>query len=519
MLKIKSVWFNALYSLFMLLAYNGIFLKHIHEINPSPLFLCGVFICVFLIFNICCTLLFQPRIAKPLSIILAFLNALCFYFMYTYNAAIDKIMFLNILKTDTAEVGDLLSFKLLLFILFLGIIPAFLIYKTNIIYDSWKKRGLILAGAALAVAALMLGNYPQTNNLLRRHKGIKYFLVPVNYIGAAISTTKVLMKPRPPLIKISDDAELTPYWNNGKKNLFVFVMGETARAANFSLNGYYRPTNKPLEKYGNELSYFHNFSSCGTSTAVSLPCVFSKDDRKDFHPGTEEYTENVLDIFDKTGYKVLWRENNSGCYNNCDRIEVEKPCLEKSCLDEVMLKNFPEKIRKSGKDALVVLHQRGSHGPAYHKHYPKSSELYTPVCTSETLFDCSQESLVNVYDNSVYYTSEFLSMVIEELKSLSSDYNTVLIYVSDHGESLGENGQYLHAAPYETAPKYQTDIPFLIWMPDSVAETFKLDKSCLKSKLRQPYSHDNIYHSLLGIGGIKSSTYNPALDIFASCRK
>lgn len=519
MLKVKSTIFNALFSLFMLLAYNTIFLKTAYEINSNSVFMISIFICVFLIFNIISTILFHGKILKPLSITFCILNAFTFYFMYTYNTAIDKIMFLNVLKTDIYEVRDLLSLNLGLFFIFLGLIPSIVIYKLEIISSPWQQKLKYSLLSALIIAGIMLSGFQTTEDIFRKHKGLKYYLVPVNYIGAIISVTKIKMKPRPELQKISDDATLKPYWKNGKKNLFIFVMGETARAANFSLNGYHRPTNKPLEKYQSELIYFHDTKACGTSTAISLPCVFSKDSRENFQTGSEEYTENILDIFNKVGYKVLWRENNTGCYNNCDRIEVEEPCKEDSCLDEIMLDNFAAKIKNTDKNNLVVLHQRGSHGPAYHQHYPKSAELYTPVCTSKNLYDCSVESLVNVYDNSIYYTSQFLSQTIKELKKLSTDYNTILIYTSDHGESLGENGQYLHATPYDEAPKYQTDVPFFIWMPNDFASNFNLDKDCLNKKINSPISHDNIYHSLLGLGGINSSTYDKSLDIFASCRK
>lgn len=519
MLKIKSTNFNALFSLFMLLAYNTIFFKEVYEINSNPTFMISISICVFLIFNIISTILFQSKTVKPLTIIFCLLNAFTFYFMYTYNTAIDKIMFLNVLKTDIYEVRDLLSLNLLLTLIFLGLIPSWIIYKLKIISSPWKQKFKYGLLSAIIVAGIMLSGFQSTENIFRKNKGIKYYLVPVNYIGAIISVAKIKMKPSPELQKISEDAKLKPYWKNNKKNLFVFVMGETARAANFSLNGYHRPTNQPLEKYQSDLIYFHDFKACGTSTAVSLPCVFSKEGRETFETGSEEYKENILDIFNHVGYKVLWRENNTGCYNNCDRIEVEEPCKKDSCLDEVMLENFADKVKKGNQNNLVVLHQRGSHGPAYHQHYSPSSELYTPICTSNNLPSCSTESLVNVYDNTVHYTSEFLSQTIEELKKLATDYNTILIYTSDHGESLGENGQYLHSAPYDEAPQYQTDVPFFLWIPNDFATNFNLDKNCLSKKIKTPFSHDNIYHSLLGLGGISSSTYDENLDIFASCRK
>ncbi len=518
--KIDSLKFNLLYAGLTLIFYNGVFFKHATVFRSDILFLSGLFISLWMILFVACSILFHGRLRKPLAIFLVICNAIAFYFMFLYNAALDKIMFLNVLRTDAAEVKDLLNLKFIVIFAFLGILPSYLISKTQIIATPLPKQLKGLLVAILLSAFIMLGNFQTTQQFLDFNRNLRYYLAPSGYIGSIISVIKIKAKPRPDLIKIGEDAHKEKYWQNNKKNLFVFVVGETARAANFSLRGYHRPTNEPLNPYLKDIIYYSDTTSCGTSTAVTVPCIFSKDNRTQFKTGSEVYTENLLDVMEKSGYKVLWRENNTGCQNVCDRVEIEDPCKTgKFCLDEVMLQNFDERMQDFGKDALIVLHQRGSHGPAYSEHYPKSAELYTPICEQKDFPYCSQESLVNVYDNSIYYTSMFLAQTIDELKKLSDKYNTVMIYISDHGESLGENGMFLHSAPYDTAPKEQKDIPFLVWMSDSFAKDFKINKSCLRTNADKAHSQDNIFHSILGLSGIKTSIYNSDLDIFAPCRK
>ena len=518
--NVDSLRFNLVYSLLTVVLYNAVFFKHAAEYQSGFLFLGCVFVCIWITLFIAVSLLFHKHTRKPLAVTLCLLNALAFYFMFIYNAALDKIMFLNVLQTDVYEVRDLLSPKLILIMLFFGIFPAWLICKTRVSPTPLKRQFAAAGGAVALIAAIMLGNFAATDAFLRSNRNLRYYLTPSNYIGSIISVIKIKARPLPDLVKIAEDATLNRYWKNDKKNLFVFVMGETARAANFSLRGYERPTNAPLTPYLKDIVYYKQTFSCGTSTAVAVPCTFSAGGQKGFVPGTEAYTENLLDVLEKVGYKVLWRENNTGCQNVCDRVELEDPCKTgKFCLDEVMLDNLAEKADSYDRDAFIVLHQRGSHGPAYSEHYPPEAELYKPVCHQKDFPYCPQQSLVNVYDNSVYYTSMFLAKTIDLLSSLSDRYNTVLIYISDHGESLGENGMFLHSAPYKTAPLVQKDIPFLVWMPDSFARDFQIDKACLQQQVDKPHSQDNIFHSVLGLSGIKTGLYNPELDIFARCRR
>lgn len=522
--KLKTYQFNGIYSFISLILFNKIFLSRVWEIYPSLLFTVLMFVVLFLLMNVCCALLFWKYTTKPLAILFTIINSFVFYFMFIYNTPVDKVMLMNVMETDVGEVKALLSFDMLWIVSLMGILPSWLIYKTEIVYSTFPseilKKLVIIILAVLLSAGIIGSGYKETAQFLRNNKSVKYYLIPVNYIGAIISVVKIKMHSKPKeLIKIGEDATKVPYWkNNGKKNLFVFVVGETARSANFSLNGYKKATNEPLMKFAPELISLKNVSSCGTSTAISLPCMFSKNTRDDFDKSESEYMENLVDVAQRAGYKVWWRGNVTGCKGLCNRVENEILCKQDTCYDEILLQNFSERLNAESEDMFIILHQLGSHGPTYYKRYPQKAEKFLPNCNTERLDKCSREEIMNVYDNTIYYTSQNLADLIEILKQLDAKYNTALIYVSDHGESLGENNIYLHAAPYAIAPDEQIKVPFIIWFSDEFAKNFKLDRACLKNISEREFSHDNIFHSFLGLMGIKSQIYQPSLDIFTACR-
>lgn len=524
MLKLKSYQYNALYALLTLVLYNPIFFKKVWSIYPSVIFVSLMFVVLFVLLNMACAILFWKHTTKPLSVIFCLINAAVLYFMDVYHVAFDKIMLMNVMETDKQEALALMNLDVFFYMLVYGVLPSFILCKINILYSTGKKEFLQklciwLAGIVLCSAIIGAG-YKQTAQFLRNNKPIKYSLLPVNYISAVISYSKMKISEKPhELIKVGQDAKMVPYWKNKKKNLFVFVVGETARAANFSLNGYERKTNQPLDEYQSEILSFKDVSSCGTSTAISLPCMFSADGRDDFEKSTSSYKENLLDVAKRAGYKVWWRGNVTGCKGICSRVETEMLCKKDTCFDDILNKGLTQRLEQENSDMFVVLHQLGSHGPTYYKRYPKSAEIFSPNCKTERLDKCSREEIVNVYDNTIYYTSQNLADLIADLKKLETKYNVFLLYVSDHGESLGENNIYLHAAPYIIAPEEQTRVPMIMWFSNDFAKNFNLSRKCLQSKLQNEYSHDNLFHSLLGIMGVKTSDYNEKLDIFKNCIK
>lgn len=521
---VSATRFNFIYSLFTMVAYNIPFMaavwRHDHSLPSAVL----TVLSIFLALNIAVSVLFVRRTVKPLAITFCLLNTCAFYFMTAYGVVIDKIMLLNLIQTDVYEAADMLSIKMFLYLIIFFVIPSYLIYKTDIAFSPLRSelRRRLLGGAlmALVTAAIICGGLLFDKQALKQRKYLKNSLIPANYIGAVISVAKIKAKYMGlELITISEGAKMLPAPAGSKKNLIVVVIGESARDANFSFSGYGRATNAPLERWRDELIYFDNFYSCGTATAVALPCIFSPDPRRKFEPESEKYTENVLDIIDHAGYKLLWRENNTDCKDNCNRIEQERFCHVKECPDEILLTDFAAKIKSTDRPTLVVLHQRGSHGPLYALRYPEEFTLYKPVCTSEFLQDCSREEIVNAYDNSVYYTSHMLAETLDELQALSDEYDVAFFFTSDHGESLGENDVYMHSAPYDTAPDGQKHIPAMFWFSDNYAKSNNLDVDCVRALASQPFSHDNVFHTLLGMSRVSSPLYDRRLDILARCRR
>jgi lipid A ethanolaminephosphotransferase len=222
---------------------------------------------------------------------------------------------------------------------------------------------------------------------------------------------------------------------------------------------------------------------------------------------------------------VKWRDNNAGCKGACDRTGMEdlssqapSPLCPGECYDAVLLEGLPDMLRRAERDTVLVLHQKGSHGPAYHLRYPQPFEIFKPVCRTNQLESCAPREIVNAYDNSIAYTDHNLSATIDLLKTQSGAFDTALLYVSDHGESLGEGGIYLHGLPWSIAPDTQKRVPMLFWMSDGFRSRFHVDRTCLQKRARDALSHDNLFHSILGLLDVQTSAYRGDLDLFRGCR-
>lgn len=510
------------FMLYNLLAFNSVFFMEIYAKSQSILMVAGTFAVIWTLGVLGCLILFNRYTVKILSCLFLLINAGAFYFIKTYHVAIEEEMLNNVWQTNTMESLELLNGIWFVYVFFLGVIPCIAFSAFKIIDDHfWRIRGRWLL-IAVTLSFMIIAPFSRdVFPFIRQNRKVKYFLLPVNYISAIVSTVKHTIRLNKVFKEIGQNAVFKPYWDNDKKMLIVFVVGEAARADHFSLNGYEKETNRPLEEFYSQIINYRNMSSCGTSTAVSVPCMFSKDTRKDFVSGSLEYTENVLDIFRKNSYQVLWIENNSDCKNVCTRVDYAQPCTGKigTCNDEVLILSLSRNLEKLNDHAVIVLHQLGSHGPQYYKRYPEQSEVFRPTCQTERLQNCTFEEIQNSYDNTIYYSSLILAKTIDMIKEYQSKFNIVLIYVSDHGESLGEHGLYLHSAPYAVAPKEQTHVPFFIWSEDETWRDLKMDKACLTQHVNDEISQDYIFHSLLGLGGISTGEYDQELDLFTQCRQ
>ncbi|BCQ34785.1 phosphoethanolamine transferase EptA [Erwinia rhapontici] len=537
-LRCNEITFNVCAALFFALILNSIFLLRAWEIIPYqglhdylyaatlPL----VLFCAFLvIFNVAAL----PWLRKPLLVILIVASAAANYFMYSFGTVIDTNMIQNVFETDLQEATSLFSVKYLLWLLLLGVLPAAIMLLTRIENNRpwWMAivwRAVTSLSAILVVLLVAALFYKDYASMIRNNKGLVKMITPANVVSSiGHYTDNRWFAGDQALIKIGQDARKGPQLaGEQKKTLVIFVLGETARAENFSLGGYTRETNPKLKR--DNVIYYRNATSCGTETAISVPCMFSNMPRQQYDAGRAHHQEGLLDVMAHAGVNVLWRENDGGCKGACDRVphtdmtkwKVSALCKSDYCLDDVLLHRLSNYIDSVKDDTVIVLHQMGSHGPAYYLRYPDALRQFTPTCDSNQIQDCDPQALVNTYDNSILYTDSMLDSTINLLKSYSDKYNVAMVYLSDHGESLGEHGMYLHGTPYVFAPSQQTHIPFLLWMSPDYATAFGIDQQCLQRQAQtDDVSQDNIFHTLLGMMNVQTREYQPSLDMIRSCRK
>ncbi len=510
-----------LVTLFLVVFDNFAFFKKLAGIYPVSLnnivFLISVVFLLIFAITIFFYLFCFKFTTKPVLIIILLASSLAGYFMNNYNILIDNTMVQNIFETDTREALDLLNLKLFIYLVFLGILPSIIVFKIKIKYKSFIRdlltRLLILFTAFFIVLVAFFSMSDFYFSFFREHRPLRSYTNPTYFIYSLGKYAAENLKSGEVVVKaIGTDAKISE--NDTDRELIVLVVGETARADRFSLNGYRKKTNPLLEK--EDVINFPDMHSCGTSTAVSIPCMFSIFTRDEYSEKKAEATYNVLDILNNAGVNILWRDNNSSSKGVALRVQYEdyktpetNPICDPECRDEGMLVGLQDYIdsQKTG-DILIVLHQMGNHGPAYYKRYPESFEIFKPVCKTNQLEKCSSEEINNAYDNAILYTDYFLAKVIELLKQ-NPQFETAMFYISDHGESLGENNLYLHGMPYFMAPDAQTHVPAVMWFGDG----FKINKDFIKKNAADTCSQDNIFHTLLGLMEIETALYNKDMDI------
>jgi lipid A ethanolaminephosphotransferase len=485
------------------------------------------------------SLLAWPRVFRPVATALVLVSAFNTHFMLQYGAVIDPTMVANIVQTDVREVRDLMSWTLPLTVLLVAGLPLWVIWRRPLVLRHWlPQTGRNVLGAfigVVAVVAATLLTYQDLASLMRNHKELRYMVNPVNtlYAGGRVMADQ-LPKQVHALKPVGEDARLgASYDGQGKPPLLMVVIGETARAQNFGLNGYARNTTPALARWQAEegLVNFSQVQSCGTNTKVSVPCMFSPLTRAQGGDQTPEH-ENLLDVLQRAGLAVLWIDNQAGCKGVCARVpnastldlKIPGLCDGGECLDPAMLDGLDARIAaldpvRRARVVVLVMHQMGSHGPAYFKRASPDRKPFMPECTSNTLSDCPPEQLVNAYDNSIAYTDHFLDLSLRWLKAReqSGANATGLIYLSDHGESLGEKGLYLHGVPYAMAPQQQTHVPMVAWLSPSMQQRSGVGSECLRAQGDKPLSHDHLFHSVLGLMDVQTDAHDLSLDILAPC--
>ena len=463
---------------------------------------------------------------KPIFIMLIILSAMVFYGTTTFGVVFDYGMIQNSVETHSAEAFSYINPYMALFLLLSAGLPVLWVINVKVNYprktiEVLQRLKLVLL-SLMAITIIAYSFYPNYAAVGRNNSVLKKYLIPFQYLSSSYKYISRNYLAEPLVFKVLDENPVQKIPLSQGKNIMVMVVGETARAKSFAYNGYEKNTNPYTENLA--LLSFSNMRSCGTATAVSVPCMFSALSRADFTKRKAVNQQNLLDLAQLAGVDVLWLDNNSGCQGVCERVPQQRLDTKKAhelcdgdyCFDEVLLEPLKEKLSHlSHQTTLIVLHMIGSHGPTYYRRYPSEQALFLPDCQRSDIQNCSQQALVNTYDNTIAYTDFFLSKVIKELMLLPDEISGRLLYISDHGESLGEHGSYLHGFPYALGPEEQKHVPMLWWSGDKQSA---LEQNCSQALTALPYDHDNIFHSMLGLLNVQTSVYNEQQDIFAGCR-
>lgn len=479
---------------------------------------------------------------KPVISVFLLTSAFGNYFMLSYGVVIDTTMIVNVLQTDLRESLDLVSWKMFFAVILFAILPMIWLWRNQIQHPPALKQlahnSILFVGGCIFSVAAVLPIYQDFASTMRNNTQLRFLVNPLNTFYALGDLVLEPFQRKVNEIQPTGlDVKLGASYNNQSKvPLLVLVVGETARSGNFGINGYSRDTTPALtqlqknEDKSGVLTSLKNVWSCGTSTAISLPCMFSHLGKSAYEDRTQNY-ENLVDVLQRAGLAVIWMENQSGCKDVCDRIPrvatsgLNQPvfCTTGECLDEVMLQQLTERLAALPVDRInngivVILHQMGSHGPAYYKRSPENFKKFQPECTTNTLQDCSRSEVTNAYDNTILYTDRFLNSVVNFLKSKKPYAEAAMLYVADHGESLGENNLYLHGLPYAIAPDVQKKVPWISWLSNDFVQRKHINISCLAQQPSTRLSHDNYFHSILGLMDIQTDLYKPALDIYSDCK-
>lgn len=465
---------------------------------------------------------------KPVLVFLLILGAVTSYYQDTLGATIDREMIQNAITTTVTESKHLITPSFLFHVFWAGILPAMAVIWVPIKRMPPLRAGLIwgasVVGSVVLCVGLLMLDFSTFSVTLRANKSLMAAHQPGAPLSAALRYAKMMQGVKhQPLQDYAVDAHTDDEVASATKPiLMVIVAGETSRAQNWSLGDYGRVTNPELAEH--DITYFSNVSSCGTATAVSLPCMFSHFGRSDYSYEGGLGTENLLDVVARAGYHVEWWDNNTGDKSIADRFTVRKLitstdpryCADGECTDGIFLDALSDYAANLTQNTLLVLHMIGSHGPAYYLRYPDAFEDFTPTCKTPELKNCTADEIVNAYDNTIRYTDHILASMIDILAEQQNAL-PALVFASDHGESLGENGLYLHGAPYFMAPDVQTHVPMLLWMSKDYAQVFGVDQACIAAKKDIAASHDNIFSTVLRLVDVHTDSVDPALDLTEGC--
>ena len=496
--------FSCIVSIGTLLLYNLPFFQFVidnsHDSQIGVVWLTVSLVVIMLVVNFLMTYLamFCLRIVgRILLAILSIINATATYFILTYNVIIDATTIENVFNTRYSEASGFFSWSLWLFIFVFGVLPALFCLLQPVTIGKAKKLG-IYSGCSLVIMLVFgLLNINQTLFISQHDTELGGLLQPWSYIANTYRIISFSQDEQAEEIKLPD-GKIT----DEEKAVVVLVIGESARKANFQLYGYQRDTNPLLSKQ-KDLKVFQA-NSCATYTTAGTKAILEPKDCDDLYELLPNYAF-------RTGVDVSWRTSNWGeppihIDEYLTDPELGKLYGMSNAYDDILIKGLRERIESSPKNkVLIILHTSTSHGPQYASKYPKEFEVYKPVAKNVEEGEKNVGMLVNAYDNTIRYTDFLLDSLINTLRTMN-DWKSCMIFISDHGESLGENKMFMHGLPMKLAPKEQYEIPFLVW----TSENFRAYKSELPAVLDQHY----IFHSVLNLLSIQSPAYNENQDIF-----
>ncbi|WP_354692754.1 phosphoethanolamine transferase EptA [Phytobacter sp. RSE-02] len=534
--SLSRLSFLILFALYIAVILNIAFYRQAFRLLPvdslhNALVFASMPIVAFSVINIALTLTSFLRLDRLTISLFILVSAAAQYFIMSFGIIIDRSMVTNILDTTPAESFALLSPRMVVVLLLSGALMVLIAWwiKIKAPVPAWRSiisRLVSIAVSALLIVFVALLFYKDYASLFRNNKELVKSLSPSNSITAGLSWYSHHRMDNLPLVRIGEDAQQRVQMQNGpRKNLTILIVGETSRAANFSLGGYAHETNPRLKQ--DNVVYFPNTTSCGTATAISVPCMFSNMPRQNYDEELAHHQEGLLDIIQRAGIQVLWNENDGGCKGACDRVPHQDVtalnlpglCIDGECQDEALFHQLEDYINNLQHDGVIVLHTIGSHGPTYYNRYPAAFRKFTPTCDTSQIQTCTQEQLVNTYDNTILYIDYIVDKAIKLLQSKQDKFTTSLVYLSDHGESLGEDGVYLHGLPYSIAPETQKHIPMLIWLSEDYQKRYGVDNQCLQKEAQQKnFSQDNLFSTMLGMTGVSTKEYRAQDDILTACR-
>lgn len=520
---------NLIIAIYIMAVLNTGFWARVVQIFPNAivqqaLFGLGIWALTLLVLE----LLGPWRLQRPVAAVLILIAAGAHYYERTFGVLIDREMVRNVFETTMTESRHLITGAAIMQIGLLGVLPAALVFwprvrRLGVLHQMWRwPLGVALSFAVLTGA--LFTDYKAFSAALRERHDLMGAYQPGASLTATVRYVREQLKTADPVAKpLGTDAKPGPLLAAADKPvLLVIFAGETARAQNFGLNGYARDTTPELRARG--VINYSDTNACGTSTAVSLPCMFSRLTQANYSRTNFLSEENLLDVLAHAGMAVEWHDNNTGDQRIAPRTgwarvdaTLAPDACAVECTDEVFLPLIADRLATITQNTVLVLHMIGSHGPAYHLRYPPARAVFQPECPTPQFSNCTVDQIVNSYDNTIVETDFVLARTID-LMAQTDRVRSAMIYLSDHGESLGEDGLYLHAAPRFMAPDVQTKVPFVLWLGESFQTAMQLNGDCLRNAAAKPVSHDNLFHSVLGLLDVATSVRDPALDLIGTCR-